>query len=61
MAKIIFEAKKAHIFFPFIIDLCKPGRGQLVGEIILSMAHFGKQSSRIVSYVQSIKAVKYAF
>lgn len=34
MAKMIFEAKKAHVFFffPFITDMCKPGRGRLVWE-----------------------------
>lgn len=39
MATMIFEAKKAHIFFPFIIDVCKPGRGRLLGEIILLTTH----------------------
>lgn len=36
MAEIISKAKKAH-FFPFIADVCKPRRGQLVGEVILKM------------------------
>lgn len=31
-------SKKGTFFFPFIIiDVCKPGRGQLVREIILKM------------------------
>lgn len=37
MAEIISEAKKAH-FFPFIAEVCKPRRGQLVGEVVLKMA-----------------------
>jgi len=43
MAKVIFQAKKGtsyslfffFFFFFFLNDVCKPGRGQLVGEIIL--------------------------
>lgn len=38
MAAIISEAKKAHFFPFFIADVCKPRRGQFVGEIILKMA-----------------------
>lgn len=40
MAEIISEAKKARFFPPslFIADVCKPRRGQLVGEVILKMA-----------------------
>lgn len=35
MATMISEAKKARFFsFPFIIDVCKPGRGRLVGKIL---------------------------
>lgn len=37
MAEIISEAKKG-TFFPFRAEVCKPRRGQLVGEIILKMA-----------------------
>lgn len=61
MAKMIFfEAKKAHIFFPFIIDVCKPGRGRLVGGIILLTMINNPTELFLMSKV-SIKAMKCFF